>query len=672
MIPNGPQPSVSTQPTPPRRRRAWLWAIPVVVVLAVAAGFGIPAWKRMVVKRQDDLAFQRAQAALQTGRPADALALFQVRSGESPHPWPDIELDALAKLRQVNRLMTIHERDPRRIFRNETASLLVAQLFMHTRKSSELKTLREGWLGREQIPVGWFTLDVDALLLAGKPKEARKLLESRTFPGTNDVPRLVRLSLLEAGNRNLTNAWNRLAEANALDARNSEVRSYRAQLLETIGQTPLARVEYVAAHVADPSNPLWRDQLAEFYRRQGSLDLALTTWRDAAAATPLDFLVLKSATWGRLVQPGSVSNLTALPLSGTLGPLAEYVRDLPPGTFWDATQWTNLAAGRKFAAERPEVFWLELLGRLKSKDEAGALTHLRDRGSRAGDWSPELHRALGRLLSWRSRTNGTFLPPSLQLPVLNLAETNLHQAFVQVERLAQAEREGRGAYRSPPAEAKWWRSDQALAALVIASGWREAGLTLVDPASLAADAPEWATYGFAQALRYNRGIPAARAFLKGREAGGSALRLLAGELALAEGDSAVANANLGEVAREATDAGFRAAWLLAAHLLDQKKYAEVRREVAAHPRLATSVTGTELLARAALGEGKTEEATRLYTSVASGSGEARAYLARVAFNRKDWPTARRYTEELLRLYPDELELRANLDLIRKSESATNQ
>jgi hypothetical protein len=117
--------------------------------------------------------------------------------------------------------------------------------------------------------------------------------------------------------------------------------------------------------------------------------------------------------------------------------------------------------------------------------------------------------------------------------------------------------------------------------------------------------------------------------------------------------------------------GYRAAWLLGVAALSQNRPQEAVQIVNAQPRLRDATTGREMLARAALAEGRTDDCTRDYEALASESAEAKAYLARLAFARHDWVAARRYTNELMVLFPDQLELRANLEAIARAESSTS-
>jgi hypothetical protein len=633
-------------------KKKLLIALVVLVALGVGAFFGVRSWRQKVVRFQDENAFRAAQKALRENRPADALALYEARNRErNVLPWSEVELGALAGTRQLPRLLTLFETSPDRIAKDSTASLLVARTLLHSKRQKEFNELREKWRQRDNS-VDWLVLDSDALLLQGNYRQARELLKSRTFPGTNDVPRLVRLAILSRS-RDLTESWNYLAEASRLNPRDPEVRSFRAQILEQLDKTALARVEYVAAHVADPKNPLLRDQLAEFYRRQGSYDLALTTWRDALKTPTLDYLWLKAAFWGRMIQPVKLEIKVDERPQGDLTPLAEFVLKLDPGTFWNDS-FEKVPSARTLEGQRQEIFWLKLADRLRQKQDKAALELISFNRFGPTTWQPDLERALARILTFRTATN--LNPASVTLPTGGLAETNRHQYFNQLEQMAKRERDGGGKSVVPPEMAKFLRSDAALGAAFLAAGWREAALDLL-PEQPQSDLP----------LRFNRSAATALAFLSKAPATPT-LELLRGELEIADGKLAEGLARLAPLAGQNTEVGFRAAWLLAVSSFEKADYAAVKKLVAGQSRLAKNPTGLELLARVALAEGQTAEADRLYRQIAGQSVEARTYLARQAFAQKDWAAARKYTEELIAIMPDELQLRANLEAIAVAQS----
>lgn len=647
-------------------KRVWIYILLALVVSAVGGFFGLRAWRKHVIVRQDNLAYQAATNALRSARFADAYAIYSSRvPAPSPHAWDKVEIEALVGLRQLPKLVALYERTPERILANEDASLFVARAYLHARKPKELASLRAQWASRDKDSLGWFLLDADNFLISERPKDARKHLESRKFEGTNDVPRLVRLALLD-GNRPLTNSWNRLAEAMALDPRNTEVRSFRAQILEQIGRFELARVEYVAAHVAEPNNPILRDQLAEFYRRRGSYELAMATWKDALRPPSLDYLWLKAWFWNRMTVPINFDWNSTNPPPGDLTPLVDQLRMIPEGRFLDATNFAALPNSRKLAADRQEIHWLQLCEHLLNHAEPAALDLIRFSRFTPISWNQDLERGLAELLAYRATTNRTFNPPGIQFTASTTPATNRHQFLLLLDKYAIEERSG----RKPvvPADLdRFLRSPAAPAAVFLAAGWREAAIHLLKIEDFPADAPEWAVYGFTQALRLNRNPKLALAFLNNR-ANSPLLNGLKGELLLADSQIEPGLTLLASLAPGDSDAAYRAAWLTSLAELDRRNPAAARQRLQVNKRFAGSTAGREILARIALAETNSAEATRIYTAIAADSAEAKTFLARAAFATKDFPKARKYTEELIALFPDELQLRANLEAILQAEN----
>ena len=116
--------------------------------------------------------------------------------------------------------------------------------------------------------------------------------------------------------------------------------------------------------------------------------------------------------------------------------------------------------------------------------------------------------------------------------------------------------------------------------------------------------------------------------------------------------------------------GFRAAWLLSTDALRQHKFEDAVRLVQGQPRLASNVAGKELLARVAVAAkppGRRRQGVRGHRR-RFRRGQDLSGPPRVCPQGLD-RCARRYTEELMAMLPDQLQLRANLDLIAKAEHA---
>jgi tetratricopeptide (TPR) repeat protein len=647
-----------------KKSRLLGWVIGSAASVGLLAA-GVVFWRDHVARKSEERAFAVAEARLREGQAAAALAIVDHRPpAVGKLDWNDLELRALAGARHLPRLLAGYERDPERVGRNEDAVLLIARAHLHARKTEAFEALRQSWRGREQQPERWTLLDADGLLLAGKPRDAERVLAARTFPTNVEPQRLARLAVLQAP-RDPNAAWAQLERASDLDPRNPDIRSFRAQLLEAAGLIPAARVEYVAAHVADPGNPLLRDQLAEFYTRQGSADLALQTWRAALGATPTDFIGLKLAFWSRVVDPAAGkggTNLTGL--AGPLAPLARLVGDLPADRFLDTNQLAQVPGAARLARERREVFWLQVLESLRTGDETNAMQLLHGARPAAVALAPDLAPALQVMLAVRLNQS---LPP-VAWPA-GAAATNRHQFLAQLAAYSGARRAGRTA-SLPPETLALVQGPQAWTAACLAAGWREAALVFRGTGTGPGRSPEWFTYGVAQCLRYNRTPAAALAFLGGGAATSPALDLLGAELEITAGQAAKGLDRLTRLATADSEVGYRAAWLLALARLENGQTAVAGSVVEQQPRLARSVTGTEILARVALAEGRTNDTTRLYRSIEQNSVEAQAWLARADLAAGDFQSAERRTLAIRSAVPDSMTARANQ--LKVAEAAAKQ
>ena len=630
-----------------------------IIALIGGGTAGLRAWRAQVVYKTEARAFRLATQRLTENRPGDALAIIDedVRT-ERNFAWNDLTIATLAAARHLPRLMALYENAPARVLAHEDASLLVARALLASHRPDAYDKLRGDWRGREQKPELWLALDADQLSHEGHAAAAEKLLRSKTFAGAAEAPRLIRLAL-HAAKRNLFESWTLLDQAFALAPQNPEIRFFRAQILETIGKPHEARVEYVAAHVADTKNPLLRDELAEFYRRQGQYDLALQTWRDALSSSAPDFIALKAAFWGRVIQRENQPHLGAR-IVGPLTPLVGFIQSLSPEKFWDETAFQNLPNAAQFATERPEVHWLRLLELIRTGQEREAAELLQGNRFRLRSWRTDLEVGLAVILNQRLKQSFT-----VPLASLTTANTNAHAFLRQLQSLAVAD--GAAPKKAPaPAElARVLAQRDAFAAALIAAGWREAALSLQSPGGNDR-MPVWYHYGIAQSLRFNQGHDAALKYLA-TQTTAPELNLLRGEILLAEQRRPEALPILEAVARDASDAGYRAAWLAAEAALETRDFPRAELLVTQQPRLANSITGAELRARITLRQGHEAEAEKQYQAIAENSIEARTFLARRAMERHDWDAARRHTEALIRRLPDELQLRQNLRAIARAQ-----
>jgi Flp pilus assembly protein TadD len=562
-----------------------------------------------------------------------------------------LEVEAAAKAMQIDRLSGIWERTPARILKHEAASLLVYRWLSARSETEAADSLAATWTGKAKNPGGWTLAQVDALMGNGKGEDARKLLEAQRDWQPNDEPeRLVRLALLQA-RTDLNAAWKLLEKASELAPRNADVRSFRGQILEAAGRFPEARVEYVAALVAEPGNPLRRDQLALFYLRLGDYDHAVPTWLEGHAdAGEADFLRLKGRFWAQVVQPAlgvDFKTPAAADFSSPWRAALDAIELAPPG------KWLAMLPGGVAPALRQhgEIWWLELLDRLQAGDEAGVAEALDTQSMKAAALAPDLSAALRTVLALRSEKplNGIIWP--------TLARGAARPSyFGQLEKLTTSARAA-GGQVADEATLALARHPAGLAYVFAVAGWREAALRL-QAWEKTERIPEPMLYTVAMCLKFNRGPAAAAALLKDRP--GVLLQGLAGECLLASGEVEAGLKQLQAIAKDPSAAGQRAAWLLALAYLERRDLVAARTVVADSPRLTEAVSGQEILARIALAEGNKTEATRIYRLAAeAGSVEGRTWMLREAVAAGNAAEAQKESMILREQLPDEMQTRAN-------------
>ncbi len=636
-------------------------ALVVLAIAGTALFFGINIWRNGVVERQEQQAFAQAQKLIARSEFADALAVVRQQSATPAKlNWAPLEVHALAGLRSAPELSAIYQRAPQRILGDEEASLVLARAFLASHNRTALDAIRRNWAGHETRPADWLVLDSDVFLEAGKPREAEKVLRYKQFTGPAEASRLERLALLVAKN-DLPQAWQLLGTAVELDSRNAELRSFRGQMLEAAGKPAAARLEYLAAVVAETNNPLLMDELAEFHRRQNNYDAALATWEAALTWSSYDYIALKTAFWQRCIRPGNLD--TGKIPDGELAPLAKWIAGLNATVFFDTNSFNNLPSAQQLTQQRQEIFWLRLADALQRKNEAEAASLLQFNPFRVRTWQPDLEVALARILHYRRKHS--LNPPAIS--DVTDARADRHEFFAQLETLAAQERtDGRAAI---PADLDaLLRGPDAFAAAFMAAGWREAALRLDNLQTVSSNEPAWFAYGLAQIIRMNRGDSAALEFVSEQNAD-PALQLLAAEIKISSGKESDGLATLARLAPENSPVGFRASYILALAEVDKKNFAAARHWVRQSPPLSADLLGRELLANIAVLSGQMDEAKKIYTGIADQSIPARAFLAKQAFDQRNWTEARRLTSEIVQLVPEDLQFRANLAVIDKKISA---
>lgn len=645
------------------------------------------SFKTEVKSKTENLAdLQKAQDLLDQGEPIEALKVIHEHEDDIEYrtdtgkKWVQLFIDASTSVRDYPQLVILYESFPKAFEDNEKGSLLVADGYILNKRGSDYEALREVWKGRESRPQDWLVLDADNLLLKGQRREAIELLKTKTFSGQQDTGRLIRLALLNVL-ENPKLAWDYLTEAYTKDPNNPDIRIYRAKLLESVGKKSLALSEYISAAQTSPNNLFLKDQLAEFYLRNNQFQQAMSIWLDTLKKPSLDTIWVKALFWNKVVTPVQFDWSSAADPTGKLKPFIDYVIHLKPDQFWNEKTFDKIPNGQKYLTNQQASFWLRLLQNLKDGKEKDALELLQFNTFTANSWNPALEIALKRILMYRKAgtLNLDVIPNPLDVTLdqptpktpggTTMKEEN--QFFNELGELAKVKQDDKSAQKIPNEIHELLLSKEAFAAAFLASGWYEAALQLHSLNVLPASFPDWVAVGMTQALNANRGSEEALKFATMQKPS-QGLSLIIGELLAATKNTDSALEHLKKLAKDKNEVGARAAWLISLIYIERSQYQKAKEMINSQPRLVHDTLGKETLARIAMLEGDTLQADKLYGEIVDKSSEAKSYLARKAFQEKDWKKARELTEDLLRQYPDNGLLRENLKKIIEEQQGQAQ
>ncbi len=607
--------------------RRWI-ALPVLVCGVVAGTAGsYAAWSARSAPDAPASGEEEEEEGALNPRDLRGHLRNAARAQETARDWLAAEVAYAARRRDMPRLVALSAGEDVPLRENEEAALLTCRGLLLEGRTYGLERVREAWRGRERRAGAWLALDADVLLQTGRPDEARALLSARRLPGSADAGRLARLALVSP---DAASARDLLGRAAALAPGDPDVRNCGGRLLEAEGYPAEAAAEFAAALVARGDDWELRDRLAECYRRAGAPEAALATWMAGGETARPDSAWLKAWFWNRVARPAAYDWEATAPAAGPLHPLVAFLVSLPPEAFWaDDSEHGHIPHG--LIPQRQEVHWLRVLAHLQAGREGEAAYTLRAGPFRNVSWQPDLEDALDRVLTFRAG--------QAQRPAARGLPAGRHPFFAQLEQLAASGDLAPGAPRLPADLARLLAGTEAVPAALLAAGWDEAAFLLHRRDADLSGLPGWYVEGLARAVRDNRGVLAALAFVE-RQPRTAALDLLAGELLLKEGRDGEGLDRLRSAAGSA-DAGPGAARALAVAALRLGHPAEARRALEARPRLLASVEGRTLMARCAAAEGNADLAERLYRDLADESAEARAYLVHRAVAGGDWAAASR-------------------------------
>ncbi len=649
------------------RMRARL-AIAVGVVAIVAGGMVLRHRQQqsatLAREMQDYESVSRYLSIGESGHALEQIRAYypvDPKAQDQPIDWQLPTIQALTQLRDGPALLDIYQKFPKKFENREEATLLVASQLIATGRLKKYQKLREEWQFKATKAAAWFDLEVDALLAEGKREEALQALSTHSFEGSADVGRLSRLAILRAPN-NLKAAWNYLTEARAKDPNNSSLLAARAEIFELTDRPELARQEYLRAVQKDPSSVALIDQLGEFYRRHGHYVLAIENWCCGLALPRSDTLWIKTLFWSRVVYPLPVDwSQQSIPV-GHLKPFIAYLLELQKDRFWHKATFKQIPNYSQFLATQQATYWLRLAQALKEGKEKQAALMLAENPFRHVLWDADLHNALQQVVNYR-------IARSLQMREgdrQTSADADRHHFFRELERLAADP-----SARMPAQTRNLLLSPYAIPSTFLAAGWLEAALSYPIPEVLPRDLPDWLAFAYTQAIRFNRSPQEALEFAA-KQHKSPPLQLLMGELLIATGNFDSGLSQLAPLLRSDSDIGLRAAWVTSLIHLRRKQFEKAKQTIIAHYRLASNLIGKETLARIEMEAGNITRADRLYQELEQESVEAKFYLARRAYEQKDWSRAALLTHQLLEEFPDNPQLRSELIKIKNLDQKLNQ
>ncbi|MFA6916027.1 MAG: hypothetical protein WC222_06500 [Parachlamydiales bacterium] len=664
-----------------------LTLILLILIAALAVGVLVTYWPRISNKieyyfppgdSKSDAA--KAQALIQEGNPKGAMRIIRkykrLMEGHTAEgdEWLALFIEASEVIPDSTQLAIIYEHSPHLFDNREKSSLYVGDFFIQSGQRDKYSQLRAKWKGHETQPEMWFVLDSDKMLLDGDRLEAIEFLKSKSFEGKADAGRLVRLGLLNLVAEPQT-AWKYFTEAIVKDPTNADLYVYRAKLLEAANKPAMALQEYGAALKMDPKSLYLRDQASEFFLRNRQYSQALELWADSLAAPSSDVIWFKALFWNKVLIPINFDWSKHVPPEGSLLPLVNYMLGLNKGQFWDDSSFEKVPDGQRYLRTQPATFWLRLLSALKKSKENEAIQLIEYDPFQKESLYPELELQIARVIMYRK--NNTFKLGSLEAPLKESAAARQSplrisaELFNQLDTIAAQPLKQNESPKIPADLDALLKSKDAFAALFLAGGWMEAALVLNTSEIVPEIYPEWYAHNLAQAIKINRGNEAAMEFLT-RQKQTPAIKLLIGEMMIAEKNVGSALEQLQSVYKDNNQYGYRAAWLMSLIYIDKKEYAHAKQVIDSQPRLKSDTLGQETLARIALLEGKDEEALQIYNRISATSAEARSYLARKAYETKDWKTARQLTEQLLVDYPNNPTIRSNMQSILENEKTAHK
>lgn len=628
-----------------------------------------------VLKERQEADMKMAERYIHEGEPKRALPLIHQYKEEMEkdsvegRKWLSLFVDATTELRDSDQLMMIYQFNKDVFKNNEKSALSLADALIKSANQMEFENVRKLWKNREKNLPAWTLLDADALLQQGQKAHAYEMLKDKKWTGELENERLMRIALIKL-RENPQEALDIFNAEYVQNPKNSEILLFRGNIYESQNKIPLAEQDFIAAAHLNPRDIYLQDQLAEFYRRQKNYTKALVIWQKLLSQEPNDQIWLKSLFWSRVSAPPSSYDWKNVQLPDMKSkPFLSYVTNLKPGHYWDVENFEKIPNHLDALIDYQATYWLRLLEALKTHDEREALALLNNNQFEGSSWAPLLEISLRRILNYRQ--NGTLLyeknhaaePQLSQLP----NQDNIPPLYKELDLLAQQELIHGSSFSLPENIQALLNNQEIFPVAFFSEGWVEAALQLHPLSVLSSEFPEWVPELFVNGLRQNRGNHEALKFALEQKRSPIIL-LLTAEIQISEGKIDEAIPALEKLQSYSNDIGAKAAWFISLIDIQRGLYAQAEEVINAHPQLAQSLEGQEVLGRIAVMKGEFTQAAQIYEKIINQSKEAKSFLARQAYQQKNWTLARKLTENLLHEFPGNLQLQQNLKKIISQEN----
>lgn len=653
----------------------------ICFIIFVFAFLGYSLWQSkttapfsIVSKEQQEADLKMAEQYLHEAAAERSLPIIHKYKDEMENDtpegkkWLNLFVEASTDLNDTDQLLMLYQFKPDIFETNEKAALALAQAMVKNGNQTEYASLRNLWKNREGNQAAWTLLDADMLLQQKQKDQAYELLKDKKWTGQIEDERLMRLALIKL-NDNPQEALDILNAEYTRNPKNAEVRLFRGKIYELQNKLSLAEQDFNAAVNLEPRNIYLQDQLAEFYRRQKNYTKALTTWQRLLAQSPNDQIWMKSLFWNNATIPTSYDWKNIQHPDEKSKAFRVYVLSLKPGHFWEQSTFDKIPHHLDMLSEYQATYWLRLLQALKTQDEQGALTLLRNNPFENASWAPMLEIAFNRILNYRK--NGSLIIEGdikNTDSLMNMLSTRNPPPtlYKELDRLAQQEADQGSSFKLPEDIQTLLNSKEIFALALLSEGWTEAALQLQPAGPLSTAFPDWVPVLYINNLRQNRGNQAALKFAA-QQKQNPVIALIKAEIEIADGKIDLAVTELEKLKSDPGEIGAKATLLISLIDMQKKQYRKAGEAIEAHPQLLQSLQGQEALGRIAALEGEFDAAARIYQKIMRQSTEAKSFLARYAYQNKNWKQAQELTEDLLNEFPGNAQLQENLKKIMSQE-----